>query len=247
MKKIPILFGALYHVWYFAVQFLVILTILPFIFITSMNENGYRRFFRWAKIWGKAVLFFMGCLPRINWKYKPSTDQPYIIIANHASELDIMMTFALVPSPFVFIGKKELARIPLFGYFYRRTNILVDRSSLRSKKRVLEMASEKLRKGIGVCIYPEGGIPPKSIELAPFKAGAFKLAIEEGVPILPITYPDNGRRFPDMWEGGAPGSLRATIHPPIETKDLTLQDLPELRERCYQLIRSELHRLKKES
>jgi len=72
--------------------------------------------------------------------------------------------------------------------------------------------------------------------------GAFKLAIETGVPILPITFPDNKKHFPEIFEGGYPGRLRATIHLPIETKDLTVADLPDLKNQCYDLINEELTR-----
>ena len=171
---------------------------------------------------------------------KIDPEQTYVIIANHASELDIMMTLVLVKHCFVFIGKAELAKLPLFGYFYKRTNILVDRSSLASKKQVLVKAAAKLKEGIGVCIYPEGGIPHPSHLLGPFKAGAFKLAIENQLPILPISFPDNKRHFAEFWDGGFPGKLRATVHNPITTKGLTEKDISSLMGQSYKVIHDEL-------
>jgi 1-acyl-sn-glycerol-3-phosphate acyltransferase len=184
----------------------------------------------------------MGYYRKTDKKYWLEKDQQYIIIANHASELDIMMCLAIVPNCFVFIGKKELASLPLFGYFYKRTNILVDRNSIASKREVMIKARKKLENGIGLCVFPEGGIPDPSFKMAPFKMGAFKLAIETGVPILPITFPDNKKHFPDIFDGGYPGRLRATIHPAIETKNLTLTDLPKLKDQCFNLINDELTR-----
>ena len=184
----------------------------------------------------------MGYYRKTDKKYWLRKDQQYIIIANHTSELDIMMSLAIIPNCFVFIGKKELADVPLFGYFYKRTNILVDRNSLKSKKEVMVKARQKLENGIGLCIFPEGGIPDPSFKIASFKMGAFKLAIDTGVPILPITFPDNKKHFPEFFDGGYPGRLRATIHNPIETKNLTEADLSELRDRCFNLINDELTR-----
>ncbi len=167
-------------------------------------------------------------------------NKTYIIIGNHASEIDIMMMFALVKNCFVFIGKKELAKMPLFGYFYKRTNILVDRKSLASKRAVLKKAAARIAKGTGVCVFPEGGIPDSKYLLGPFKAGAFKLAVDLQVPILPITFADNKRHFPDFWDGGFPGKLRATIHQEIETAGLQEKDIAALTQKCYAIIHDEL-------
>jgi 1-acyl-sn-glycerol-3-phosphate acyltransferase len=218
----------------------VILLISPFILFTSYKEERYPAFFKWSRVWGRLTLTLMGYFTIVKRMGKIDSKQQYVVVANHASELDIMMTLAIVPNCFVFIGKKELAKLPLFGYFYKRTNILVDRKSLKSKKEVMVKAQAKMEEGIGLCIFPEGGIPKKSIKLAPFKMGAFKLAIENQKPILPITFPDNKKHFPDFHEGGYPGRLRATIHEPINTEGLTEEDSAELRDRCYKLIDDEL-------
>ena len=183
----------------------------------------------------------MGYWKKVKWEGNLDPNQRYIICANHGSELDIMMCLAIVPNCFVFIGKKELADVPIFGFFYRRTNILVDRKSIQSKREVLIKARKKLDEGIGLCIFPEGGIPDDtSIKLAPFKMGAFKLAIESGYPILPITFPDNKKHFPEFTGGGYPGRLRVTVHEAIEMNDLTQEDEEALRDRCFNLLDSEL-------
>lgn len=234
--------GVFYHIYYFVIMAIIIVLISPFIYFTSAKEERYPAFFRWSRIWARWVLRLMGYYRKTDKKYWLEKDQQYIIIANHASELDIMMCLAIVPNCFVFIGKKELASLPLFGYFYKRTNILVDRNSIASKREVMIKARKKLESGIGLCIFPEGGIPDPSFKMAPFKMGAFKLAIETGVPILPITFPDNKKHFPDIFDGGYPGRLRATIHPAIETKNLTLTDLPKLKDQCFNLINDELTR-----
>ena len=219
---------------------IVIIAISPFILYTSYREHRYEAFFRWSRIWARWVLRLMGYYRKVRKDYWLEKGQQYIIVANHASELDIMMSLAIVPNCFVFIGKKELAKLPVFGYFYKRTNILVDRSSLRSKKEVMNKSRKKLEEGIGLCIFPEGGIPDPSVKMAPFKMGAFKLAIESGVPILPITYPDNKIKFPEFFDGGHPGRLRATIHNPVITKGLTEKDELRIKEQCFNIINDEL-------
>jgi 1-acyl-sn-glycerol-3-phosphate acyltransferase len=156
--------------------------------------------------------------------------------------IDIMMTLAVIPDCFLFIGKKELAKFPLFGYFYKRTNILVDRKSLSSRKKVYHQAAAELAQGVGVAIYPEGGIPEASYKLAPFKAGAFKLAAESHVAIVPIVYYDNKYKMPDWHIGGYPGVLRAKILDPITPESLSEDELKEL---CYQRMLEELNQWRK--
>lgn len=221
----------------------VIIALSPFIYATSRKPEDHAKFSTWARIWAKASLFLMGIKVVTKGTEIIKKDQLYVICANHASELDIMMTLAVVPNSFVFIGKKELAKFPIFGYFYKKTNVLVDRSSLSSKRRAMELASHKLKSGVGMCIFPEGGIPKKE-GLAPFKMGAFKLAVDHGVPILTIAYPDNRKLFPDFMEGGRPGIARAWVLSNDNTKGLTEDDLTPLRDRTYQRIFDALNELR---
>ena len=160
----------------------------------------------------------------------------YIVIANHTSMLDIMMTYVTVPNLFLFIGKKELESWPLFGFFYKRTNILVDRKSLASRRDVFHEARKSLQEKVGVCIYPEGGVPDdRTILLWPFKIGAFRLAVEEGIDILPITFPDNKKHQPySITDGGYPGILRGIVHRPIEVKNRSEK---EVRDLAFRLMR----------
>lgn len=215
--------------------------------ISAQDEKNYKYFFRWARRWARGVLFFMGLFPKVKWEGKPDKNKQYIIVSNHSSEVDIMMNLILLPNSFVFIGKKELAKLPLFGYFYKRTNILVDRKSIASKRNVMDRAARKLHSGVGLCIYPEGGIPDPKIRLAPFKVGAFKLAVDAQVDILPITFADNKRRFPDAWgDGGVPGRLRATVHEVIPVRGKSTEEIEELKEYCYSVIFNELCRYEQE-
>lgn len=240
MKILFKTWSALYHLWYYVVVLVSILVILPFIFITSLKQDTYNNFFWWCRLWAKVVLIGMGFWWVVKRQAEIDPSKTYIIIGNHASEIDIMMTLVIMKNPFVFIGKAELAKMPLFGYFYKRTNILVDRKSIASKRAVLQKAAARLQNGVGVCLFPEGGIPDPKYLLAPFKGGAFKLAIEQQISIIPISYPDNKRHFGEFWDGGYPGRLRATIHPEIETTGLGEADIEALMNRCYEIIHAEL-------
>lgn len=164
-----------------------------------------------------------------------------MLVANHSSMTDIMLMLVTMKKPFVFVGKKELASIPLFGFFYRRTCILVDRSNQRSKKEVFERAQKRLRKGTSICIFPEGGVPDDhSLVLDSFKDGAFRLAIDHQIPIVPITFHDNKRRFSYRFFSGGPGLMRVKIHRFIPTEGKTQLDKRYLREETRNVILQEL-------
>lgn len=97
-----------------------------------------------------------------------------------------------------------MANIPLFGFFYKKTCILVDRSSQKSRFEVYERAQKRLNQGLSICIFPEGGVPDENIILDEFKDGAFRLAIEHKIPIVPMTFYDNKRRLSYTFFSGSP-------------------------------------------
>ena len=139
-----------------------------------------------------------------------------------------------------FVGKKELAKIPLFGFFYKRTCILVDRSSERSRKAVFLSAQRRLKQGLSICIFPEGGVPEEHILLDTFKDGAFRLAINHQIPVVPITFYDNKKRFSYTFFSGGPGKIRALIHAPLLTTIYSLEMKRELKAKTHAIILNEL-------
>jgi 1-acyl-sn-glycerol-3-phosphate acyltransferase len=164
-----------------------------------------------------------------------------MIVANHTSMVDIMLMLAVVKSPFVFVGKKELSRIPLFGFFYKRTCILVDRNCSRSKMEVFNSAQQRINRGLSVCIFPEGGVPDdESVLLDSFKDGAFRLAIDHQIPIVPITFADNKKRFSYTFFSGSPGIMRVKIHAHIETLGKVAENRRKIREEAHALIYAQL-------
>ncbi|HKL35870.1 MAG TPA: lysophospholipid acyltransferase family protein [Salegentibacter sp.] len=165
----------------------------------------------------------------------------YMLVANHTSMIDIMMMLVIIKQPFIFVGKKELAKIPVFGFFYRKTNITVDRSCAKSKQDVVTEARRRLDMGESICIFPEGGVPDdRSMVLDSFKDGAFRLAIAHQIPIVPITFYDNKKRFSYKFVSGAPGKLRVKIHEFITTKGIQTADRKNLRNQTRQVIFEEL-------
>ncbi len=188
----------------------------------------------------------MGFRYRVVREQQTVDHKSYMFIANHTSMTDIMLMLAVVRNPFVFVGKKELVKIPLFGFFYKRTCILVDRTSSKSRMEVFNRAQKRLEQGMSICIFPEGGVPEdESILLDEFKDGAFRLAIEHKIPIVPITFPDNKKRFSYTFLSGSPGLMRAIVHRFIMTDDRSAdekKDIRAVKDQSYQIIYNELQK-----
>ncbi len=241
MKWILVPLVLVWRVWFYLGIAMAILILYPFIFVTSLKAEWYPKFFVFARVWAWMVLLWSGLWPKVYWDEKPDKNKVYIICANHTSMIDIMMTLALFSNCFLFIGKKELTKFPLFGYFYRKTNLLVDRSSLRSRRDVFDRAGVKVDEGISVCIYPEGGVPKYEVDLAPFKNGAFRLAVEKNVSVIPVVYLDNKRHLPFNFFKGHPGVCRAVVRPFLSPRDNNDDsEVDRLREECYQVIHDTL-------
>ena len=199
-------------------------------FLFLLKEKWYPYFFVLARIWAKFALFGTGFYYKIDREQKFEANKSYMLIANHTSMTDIMLMLAVSDQPFVFVGKIELAKIPLFGFFYKRSCILVDRSNSRSRMEVFELAQKRLKQGLSICIFPEGGVPSdESIVLADFKDGAFRLAIEHQIPIVPITFPDNKKRMSYTFFSGSMGVMRAKVHPFINTTGMTIENKTDIR------------------
>ena len=214
-----------------------ILIMLPFLLISIVSEKGYPYFFKMARIWAKFILFGMGFYYKVEREEKLIKNKSYMIVANHTSMTDIMLMLAVVRNPFVFVGKKELSKIPLFGFFYKRTCILVDRNSSKSKNEVFKRAQKRLNQGLSICIFPEGGVPDdESILLDEFKDGAFRLAIDHQIPIVPIVFADNKERFSYTFLSGSSGRMRVKVLPFVATKGLTTDHRKELRDQVRQII-----------
>ena len=249
MRIIKNIFTTIWRIWAYTMVAVVIVLLSPFLLVTSLKESWYRSFFFFARIWAKLTLFLVGFYYRSENPNALDPKKSYMLVANHTSLADILLMLAVVKNPFVFVGKKELAKLPLFGYLYKRTCILVDRSSQKSRMEVFGRAQKRIDQGLSICIFPEGGVPAdESIVLDTFRDGAFKLAIEHQLPIAPLVFPDNKKRFSYTFMSGSPGIMRAKLLKPIETFDKTIDDKAIIRavnESVRQLIFKELMDYKK--
>ena len=237
MKLLFAPFWILYRIWFYILVALPILLLLPILLIAISKEKWYPTFFRLARFWAKFILIGMGFRWKIRTEQQLEKGKSYMLIANHTSMIDIMLMLVTVKqNPFVFVGKKELAKIPLFGFFYRKTCILVDRNDAKSRQAVFLRAQRRLKDGLSICIFPEGRVPEEDIILDEFKDGAFRLAINHKIPIVPIAFLDNKKRFSYSFFSGGPGVLRVKIHKFLPTDTLTIENTKTINNEARNLL-----------
>lgn len=226
-------------------MFTTIVLFSPLLLIFTLKEEQYHLFWKLARVISKILVYGMGFRIHFTATQNVVPNKSYMFCPNHTSLLDPFVLIAISKNPIVFMGKKELIKIPVFGYFYKKTVIMVDRSSLKSRKKAFEMAKKRLQNGVSMAIFPEGLVPEENVILAPFKKGAFSLAIEFEIPIVPQVYYDCKRLF--SWDilKGHPGTFRVQQHKFIETKEMTAADMLVLKEQVYQLIYDDLSKDKK--
>ncbi|PRX56998.1 1-acyl-sn-glycerol-3-phosphate acyltransferase [Flagellimonas meridianipacifica] len=231
----------MYRIWFYFLVAILIFLFLPLLLATTFSERTYPQFFWLARnFWARPIIYGMGCLPRIEYQEKLEKGKSYMLVANHTSMLDIMLMLLVSQNPFVFVGKKELVKIPVFGFFYKRVCIMVDRDDVKSRTGVYRRAQRRLNQGLSICIFPEGGVPDESVLLDTFKDGAFKMAIAHKIPVVPIVFLDNKKRFSFTFLSGGPGRMRAKMLHFFNTDKLNEEDKKKLNEEVRQGILSEL-------
>ena len=231
----------LWRVWFYILIAVPIIVMFPFLLLFTSKEKYYPQFFFLARVWAKIILYGMGFYPIVKKLETPQKGKSYMFVANHTSMTDIMLMLSIVKNPFVFVGKKELAKFPMFGFFYKRTCILVDRGNVKSRQEVFQQAQRRLNHGVSICIFPEGGVPDdESVLLDTFKDGAFRLAIDHQIPIVPLVFFDNKKRFSYTFFSGSVGKMRAKILPFFSTENLDQSHKRVLKEKVRAAIYTEL-------
>lgn len=223
----------LVYVWRFWMVILgTVLTLIFFIpvYILSIRQKDYKFCYFFIRLWAIGMFYGMGFRYKMISKTGKKIDksQPYVIISNHTSIMDVMLPCILFPNhPLCYVGKKELEKIPIFGTVYKRVCVMVDRNSARSRADVYRRCAERMQQGHSVVIFPEGGVPDDtSIVLDQFKDCAFILATKHQFPIAVFSFKDLKEMFPFDNKKGYPGVVKVFFND-ILTPDLSLKELKE--------------------
>jgi 1-acyl-sn-glycerol-3-phosphate acyltransferase len=214
--------------------------IAPFIItlgVITRNENfiyGPVRFFVRLGVRLVSVRVQVCGLENLNPK------QAYVLTPNHQSVIEVPLLVTYLGRNPAFLAKKELFKFPVFGQGIRAIKVVpVDRRDRQSALRSAHLAAENLRKGKTYVVYPEGTRSPDG-HLLPFKKGAFMMAIEAGVPIVPITVSGSSTIMPKNKIKVFPGTIHIIVHPPIDTRGYSKENVADLVERTRSLVMSRL-------
>ncbi|MEQ9468638.1 MAG: lysophospholipid acyltransferase family protein [Ekhidna sp.] len=235
----------LYSFWaVFSIVFFFLILIIPLILMVPIKPL-HKLALRINCLWAWCFLKMAFIPVKRKWEFKLEKKQQYILCANHFSYLDIPI-LGLFPRPFKFVGKSSLARIPIFGYMYRSLHITVNRSSYRSRAQSLMKAREAIGHGYNLALFPEGGIRLEHYpNMMDFKDGAFKLAVENNVPIVPVTLPDNYYiQSDDDLLNIRRRTCRIIYHKPIWPNLESEEPVKQLREEVFRVIQTELLKYK---
>ena len=230
-----------YKVWFYVVSALPVLVFSPLLLIGVSSTRTYPLVYWCARsIWAPFILLMMGTPIRKVFGSEKLPDTPAIMLMNHTSMLDIMLMLRICKKPVVFVGKAELQRIWIFGFFYKRAVIMVDRSNKESRKKVYQSVQERVKNDASIAIYPEGGVPDSSVLIDRFKNGAFSMSLTHDLPIVPIINYDCKKRINwDLYHGG-PGVLRYKIMPAIKAGTYAKDELEQFRDEVRNLFIKEL-------
>ena len=201
-----------------------------------------------TKYWGKSLLAFMMVkVEKIGIDNLNFDNHAYILVSNHLSMCDIPICMASSPIAFSFLAKKEVDRIPIVGYLCRNMHVYVDRKNKEARKQTVEAMQSHIREDRSILIYPEGTRNTTNALLKRFYDGAFKLAIETGRPILPLTIVGSQKiTNPKEPYKASPGHVKCIWSSALTTKNLTIDDVDYLKNKVRNIMSYELQQHQEE-
>ncbi len=218
------------YVWFYycftALAFWFILA-YPVLMILVSKQHWHGKAYKlrsWLSFW---FLKLNGIGVEVVDHRQSTTSGPFILCSNHSSELDIIVLLSIFKGPYAFLGKQPLAKLPLFGQFFRELDIGVNRQNAFKAYGSYKTALERLSKGYNVVIFPEGGIAGDPAELQPFKKGAFLLAANSQAVIQPIAIQNSWRILHPLQKSGFPGTIRVVLKPVMKPETGKTEDLKE--------------------
>lgn len=230
MKLLKDIFGRIWAFWgiiSFIVTFLII-------YIPSMitwmlpDPKGQKIFIDIARIWMNFWLRLVGCPVKIKGREYFQQGESYIVTCNHNSLMDVPLSSPFIPGANKTIAKTSFVKIPIFGFYYMKGAVLVDRKSEKSRKESFEKMKQVLNKGMHMCIYPEGTRNRTNEPLKKFYDGAFKLATDTGTSVIPAIILNTRKAVPVHKSFYfLPHKLEMHFLPPVSVENKTTEYLRE--------------------
>jgi 1-acyl-sn-glycerol-3-phosphate acyltransferase len=232
--------GKLWYWWSLFVAAMLLLIIGPPT-ITAARVAGRPYWLYPAALFGaRNWLRLSGVRVRVRGLENLDPRQAYVFIANHRSFLDTAALFYHLRRRIGILAKKELLKVPIMGYGMGFVNIMaIDRTNRESALRTTKAATDRLRAGVSFGVFAEG-TRARPGELLPFKKGGFYMAVEAGVPVVPVAMKYTDELMGKGTGVARPGVMEMVVLPPIETEGLADDGVGSLTERTHAAIAEEL-------
>lgn len=226
MKKILLLFYQ-FFIW---LPVFLVLTILTALTTTIGCLLGGERIFSYypGMLWSKLTCYISLCPVRVRGRDKLDKTQSYVFVANHEGAFDIFLIYGFLGQPIKWVMKQSLRKIPLVGKACESAGfIFVDSSSPKTAAKTIHEAEAKLKGGASIIIFPEGS-RTKTGKMGPFKKGAFQMALDLKLPIVPITINGSYEIMPIDSYFINPHKMELIIHDPIPTRQYAADNIRDL-------------------
>lgn len=215
----------------------IVAPLLIALVVVTKNENFL---YSPVRLFIRAGLAMVGVRVEVTGLERLDPNQTYIFTPNHQSLIEVPLCVTYLNRNIAYLGKKEVFKYPIFGYGIRLIGVVpVDRSNTTAAVESARRATENLRRGKSYAVYPEGTRSPDG-RLLPFKKGAFMMAIDAGVPVVPISISGATEIMPKAQIKVFPSTVRITVHEPISTEGYSKENIAELMQLTREKILSAL-------
>lgn len=241
-----------YHLWHYALLVLfslifiiVVLFIIPSVIFNDLVFGKYKGWNYNYKVFAKAfqfTFFFIGIKNKKYFEYNHEASKKYVFVTNHVSFFDIPEMLINIKQPLRILAKKGPDKVPVFGYYYKMSTVMVDRSSDNSRLKSMQLLKYYLDKGISILICPEGTFNMSDNPLKEFYDGAFRLAIETKTNIKPIIILDTFNTLHYSGFGIENGKSRVVYLQDVDVSQFTMEDVSILKNKVYQIMEDALIR-----
>lgn len=232
--------GRLWYWWSLFVAAMLLLVIGPPVITAALVARRPYWVYPFALFGARNWLRLSGVPVRVRGLENLDPEQSYVFIANHRSFLDTAMLFYHLRRRIGILAKKELLKVPILGYGMGFVNILaIDRTNRESALRTTKAATDRLRSGISFGVFAEG-TRARPGALLPFKKGGFYMAVEAGVPVVPVAIKYTDELMGKGTGVARPGTAEMVVLPPIETKGMTGEDVKRLTAQTHAAVAEEL-------
>ncbi len=220
------------------------LLIFPIVILASFfgKVKGGNFIYSLCCLWADCMLPLCGIFHKNIFETAHNKSRQYVFVVNHISYMDIPIILkAIRKQHFRVLGKYEISKIPIFGFIYKSTVVMVERESARKRAASIHLLKRVIDKGTSVAIFPEGTFNKTDRPLKEFYDGAFRIAIETQTAIKPILFLDTYSRLNyNNFFSLTPGKSRAIFLNEINTIGLTVKDISALKKKVYKIMEEKL-------